>query len=959
MHFRTFHLISGLFVFTVSLIVYLLTLEQSVSFWDCGEFIACAYRLEVGHQPGAPLFLLLGRISTLFASDPSRVALMVNALSALASALTVFFLYASVCLLVSKLFSENKKNLSSMIIIYGSGIIGSLAFAFTDTFWFSAVEGEVYATSSLFTAVVFWAMLRWESEANEPHAERWIFLIIFLMGLSIGVHLLNLLCIPALVLINYYKKHKPTPAGTFKALLVSFLLLGAVVFIFIPWIIKLAAWFDLLFVNVFGLPINSGALTYLALLIAVIIILIRFSHNNKKPILNKIIMAFALLLAGYSSYLVLTVRADANPPINMNRVNNPFALLQYINREQYVSRPLVYGPYYNTPITGIRKKYTMVPEDGKYTKKEINSKYTFDRNHMTIFPRMSSMDPADISAYKRWTGRKNNDPDFSDNLYYFFRYQVGYMYLRYFMWNFAGRQTENQGTGDVMNGNWISGISFIDALRLGPQEKYPMTLKSNRGRNAYYFLPLILGIAGLYFQYKARRRDFTVVMLFFLMTGLATVIYLNEIPATPRERDYAVGGSFYVFCIWIGLGVAGLYHLIRKKIPLVPAALIAISASTVVPVILLFENYDDHDRSGRFIARDFASDYLNSCAPEAILFTNADNDTYPLWYAQEVEGIRQDVRVVLAPFLTADWYIEKLGDWQNKAQPVTLTITPQEYSSGALDYILCYKRTDKPANLRDLIAFIKSNDPRTFVKTNENTRVHYYPTNRVYIPVKNDTTEIHFSVSDHALARHLIVILDIIASNNWERPIYFLSTQVPEQLGLADYLQLDGFAYRLVPEKFDTQGYAGAGSIDTDILYENLMNRFSWGNMNDQGIFMDFNSIRTTNVLGIRNTFARLAEELTLQNKMDKANEVLDRCMMLMPHESVPYDVFVLRIIAAYLNAGNMEKAGQILTQYEVVINQELEYYQSLKPTHLKGLEREAGYTQYISDQIQSIKSRL
>jgi hypothetical protein len=962
MHFKKINTILGWFVFAVAATVYLRTTESTTSFWDCGEFIACAYKLEVGHQPGAPLFLLLGRVFSLFAgSNTGLVAKMINSLSALASAFTIMFLFWTITLLARKVFQKTEElPVSRAIAILAGGLVGALACTFSDTFWFSAVEGEVYATSSLFTAVVFWAILKWEETADAENADRWIILIAYLMGLSIGVHLLNLLTIPAIVLVYYFKKYPLSWKGFLASVLISFVFLGLVVFGFIPWIVKLAAWTDLLFVNGFGLPVNSGALFYLISLATAIILLLKHSHKYQKVMMNKIVMVFMVLFIGYSSYLVLAIRADANPPINLSRVKDPFSLLGYINREQYVIRPILYGPNYNAPVTGYKPRFSYVPVNGKYRKTEVNAKYLYDKKYMILFPRMSSTDPQDIAAYKRWANIKGTKPTFAENLFFFFRYQIGYMYFRYFMWNFSGRQTENQGNGDILNGNWISGIPLIDELRLGPQENYPQTLRSNKGRNIYYLLPLLLGIAGLIYHFNTNRKDFTVVLFFFLLTGIAITVYLNEVPITPRERDYAVGGSFYVFCIWIGLGVLGLAEYLSKKLPAGISIALAFSVSFLfVPALMAKENFDDHDRSSRYLAGDFAYDYLNSCAANAILFTNADNDTYPLWYAQEVEGIRTDVRIILAPFLNADWYIQQLSCWRNDAAPVALTIGTDKYASGKLNYVPYYKRTVQYAKLKDVIEFLKSDDPRAMVRTRDDSEINYYPTNLFSIPVSTDSSSVDFTVNNKALSKNDIAILDIIATNNWQCPVYFLSTQVPRELGLLEYLRMDGFAYRLVPVKHTTDGYAGVGSIDPDTLYDKLMNRFKWGNMNDQEVFMDYNSVRTTSVLGIRNCFVRLAEEYVRLGNSEKAICVLDRCMELMPHEIVPYDIFVLQIITAYYNAGAKEKADRYISQYRDILRKELDYYNSLNNRLVKGVDYEKKFTAYMLQELEEVKKQM
>ncbi len=760
----------------------------------------------------------------------------------------------------------------------------------------------------------------------------------------------------------------------------SFFLLYSLVFILIPLLIRLASWFDLLFVNGFSLPYNSGSLFYIAILGSAIALLIRYSHRAKKIILNRILLGFMVFCIGYSSYIMLSIRAGANPPVNLSRVSDPFSLLGYITREQYVSRPLLYGPYYNAPVIGYKSGYTYIPWKGRYKKTEKNGRYIYDKRFMTLFPRMSSDDLNDIEAYKKWANIKGKPlqvmnrngkqeiifkPLFSENLRYFFKYQLGYMYWRYFMWNFAGRQTENQGNGNILNGNWISGITWLDEARLGPQRNYPATLRANKGRNVYYLLPLLLGLCGIIYQFRRNKRDFSAVLVFFIMTGIAIVIYLNEIPATPRERDYAMGGSFYVFCIWIGIGVAALAALIKRKIPawISLPAVIGLGA-IYIPGLMAKENFDDHNRSGRFVARDFAWNYLNSCAPNAILFTNADNDTYPLWYAQEVEGIRTDVRVILAPFLSADWYIDQLSDWHESAFPVPTTIGITKYASGKINSVPYYKRTDQYANLKDVIEFIKSDDPRTMVKASDDSEINYFPTNFFSIPVGNPkatdlpaATPVDFELKKSYLLKNELVILDILATNNWKRPVYFLSTQVPRSLGFENYLQLEGFAYRLVPEKTQpNDAFYDAGGINADSLYDKLMNRFKWGNMNDPKIFMDYNTLRTTNILGIRNCFSRLADEYSKQGFPEKAIKVLDRCMELMPQQSVPYDIFMLPVIRAYSSAGNTVMVKKISDEYTAILEKELEYYNSLNARWKKGVEYEKRYAEYILQELKSFR---
>lgn len=718
--YRQYNLILGWGVFLVSLIVYLLTMEPTASFWDCGEFIATAFKMEVGHPPGAPFFMLLGRFFTLFAGgDVNKVAVSVNVLSATASAFTILFLFWTVTHLVKKLFSpEEAASPVAMITIFGAALVGSLAYTFTDSFWFSAVEAEVYGTSSLFTAVVFWAILKWENVADEPGANRWIILIAYLMGLSIGVHLLNLLTIPALVMVYYFRKYKPTAKGVVVAMFVAVAILGIVNYMLIPGLTGIASRFELLFVNGMGLPFNSGTIVYLVLLFGGLIFGIYYTHNHGKVLWNTIILSLFVIVIGYSSYAIIVIRSSANTPLDESNPDTVFSLLSYLNRDQYGDNPLLYGAYFNSRPTGMKdEKSSYYRGEDKYFPVDKNRKYTYEPGAKGFFPRMWSSQPKHANEYIYWArmdesklydvqrdaegkpvmnqmGGYSYDrskpiaiPTFGENLRFFFRYQIGYMYLRYFMWNFAGRQNDIQGHGELTKGNWISGINFIDQARLGPQRNLPGFITENKGHNKYYMLPLLLGLLGAYFHYKKHNRDFWVVTLLFLLTGMAIVVYLNQYPLQPRERDYAYAGSFYAFAIWIGIGVAGLIeYLLKKKKSVLTAGLLVLASLILVPGIMVRENWDDHDRSDRYTAPAFARNFLNSCLPGGIMFTNGDNDTFPLWYLQEVEGVRTDVRIVNLSYLTADWYIEQMKHTFYDSEALPISMTREQYLQGKRDY---------------------------------------------------------------------------------------------------------------------------------------------------------------------------------------------------------------------------------------------------------------------------------
>ncbi|MCD4709496.1 MAG: DUF2723 domain-containing protein, partial [Bacteroidales bacterium] len=690
-NFRRYNLILGWGVFLVSLIVYLLTMEPTASFWDCGEFIATAYKMEVGHPPGAPFFMVLGRFFTLFAGgDVTKVAVTMNVLSAMASAFTILFLFWTLTHLVKKFFNAEEQNGQvAMISIFGAALVGSLAYTFSDSFWFSAVEAEVYSTSSLFTAVVFWAILKWENVADEPGANRWLILIAYLMGLSIGVHLLNLLAIPAIIMVYYFRKYTPSVKGVIAALVVSVGILGAINYMLLPGLTAIAGKFELVFVNGMGLPFNSGVIVYALLLFGGLIFGIYMTHKRGKVLWNTILLSLFVIVIGYSSYTVIVIRSAANTPLDESNPDTVFSLLSYLNREQYGDNPLVYGAFFNHRPTSITEgKPSYYKGEEKYYQVNKNREYEYESDAKGVFPRMWSTQERHANEYIYWgrmreaelydvrrdaegnpmmnqmggysydRSRAVGTPTFGQNMRFFFRYQVGYMYLRYFMWNFSGRQNDIQGHGELTKGNWISGIKFIDQARLGPQSNMPASIVDNKGHNKYYMLPLLLGLVGAFFHYKKHQKDFWVVGLLFVMTGLAILVYLNQYPIQPRERDYAYSASFYAFAIWIGIGVAGLIDKVSKsKRSVVTAGALVLASLILVPGIMAKENWDDHDRSNRYTAPAFARNFLNSCLPGGIMFTNGDNDTFPLWYIQEVEGFRTDVRIVNLSYLTADWYI--------------------------------------------------------------------------------------------------------------------------------------------------------------------------------------------------------------------------------------------------------------------------------------------------------------
>lgn len=956
--------LAGWAAFLVSAMVYLLTIEPTASFWDCGEFIASAFKLEVGHPPGNPVFMLVSNFFTLFAfGDTSKIAITVNIMSALASAFTILFLFWTITHLAKKLVVKNGEEPSTaeMIGIIGSGFVGALVYTFSDSFWFSAVEGEVYALSSFFTAIVFWAILKWENEADKPYANRWLIFIAYMMGLSIGVHLLNLLTIPAITFIYYFKKYTPTKWGIVWASLISVAILGGVMYVIIPGTFKFAALFELIFVNGFGLPYNSGLLFYTVLVFGLLGWGVHYTHKLGKVLANTIVLSVTVIMIGYSSYALILIRSSASTPLNENNPSNVFSLMSYLNREQYGDRPLLYGQYYNAPVTTSENKTTYIPKNGKYVESYLKTTYKFDDRFQTIFPRMWSPSEDHGEEYKKWADivgspervtnqngeqEVRNVPTFTENLRFFFRFQMGFMYWRYFMWNFVGRQDDIQSQGGLLNGNWISGIKAIDAIHLGNQDKLTPEQLNQIGRNKYFFLPLILGLLGLGYQFLRDKRNLIVVTLLFILTGIAIVVYLNQYPLQPRERDYAFAGSFYAFAIWVGIGVLAVAEGLKKFLNPTGRVAAATALCLGVPAIMGSQNWDDHDRSGRYTARDFAYNYLNSCAPNAILFSNGDNDTFPLWYAQEVEGIRTDVRVCNLSLLGTDWYADQMKMKAYGSDPLPISMTKDQYVQGKRDIVYIIDRFNQAIELKQVMDFVASDKAETKYQVPNEDPIAYIPTKTYKLNVDKKAvlesktvspkdsslivSEIVGTIKKSYIQKSDMFILDIIANNNWKRPIYFVSPYGDSDVGLNEYFQLEGFAYRFVPIKTKQANYLSIGRIDVDILYDNLMNKFHWGRMNQPDVNIDHNNQRTTTVLRIRNNFNRLAEELLLQNKKDSALKVLDRIVELMPQKKFPYDLFTLGTAELYYRLNETEKANRLVKDHLKATTDNLRYYFSL-----------------------------
>jgi len=978
-NFKKYNLLLGWLSFIIASGVYLLTLEPTVSLWDCGEFIASSYKLQVGHPPGAPLFMMIARFFSLFAGDAGQVARWINTVSALASGLTIMFLFWTISHLLRKFMIKEDKDITfpNLLIVLGGAFVGAMAYTFSDTFWFSAVEGEVYATSSLFTAVVFWAILKWENIADEKHANRWIILIAYLMGLSIGVHLLNLLAIPAIVLVYYFRKYEVNRKGVIKAVLVSFLILGGIMYGIIPGVVKIASWFDYFFTNFVGLHYNTGFLIYLLILLGGLAYGIYHTQVvNPRSVLNTVLLGATVIILGYSTFALIVIRSLADPPMNENRPQHVYALLSYLNREQYGDRPLIFGHQYNDEIKEVvyRKPVIVINEKtGKYEEAYKKPELEYS-GHKVLFPRMYSRENTHKNVYYEYGSIKDkNNPSYLDNLEFMVRYQFGFMYFRYFMWNFVGKQNDSQANGSILEGNWLSGVSFLDKARLGNQTALPDKWKNDPSRNKYYFLPLLLGLIGLFYHYEKNKKDFWVVMALFIMTGIAIVFYLNQTPNQPRERDYAYAGSFYAFSIWIGLGVAGVFSLVRSRIKDNLAAAIAVVFSfAFVPALMARENWNDHDRSGRYTARDIARNYLESCEKDAILFTNGDNDTFPLWYAQEVEGIRTDVRIVNLMLFNTDWYIDQMKKKAYDSDPLPISLPWDKYKDGTNNSIYI-RGNDKWASLDYILSFVKSDDPRSKLELRSRQKVDYIPTQKMILPVdsltvlENGTVKpenadkivrdlrIELKPNDQVL-KGILAELDLLGSNHWKRPVYFVTGGNEGALGLERYFQLEGLAYRLVPIETKEKSFLEVGRIDTDILYDKLMNTFTWGRMNEPDVYLDYYHVRTFNVIRFRNIYTRLAMALIQEGKNEKAAEVLDRCMELSPREKLPYDrniggitfpdekggfIHHEGIIEAYYLCGETEKANALLKEYYNDLSLEFTFYNSLKPRFKYSVQQE------------------
>jgi hypothetical protein len=1032
---KQFKLVNNLFgwlVFAVATVTYYLTIEPTASFWDCGEFISCAYKLDVGHPPGAPFFMLIGRFFANFASDSTQVAKMINTMSAMFSGLTILFLFWSITHLAKKIVPKDAQNmtLGEVITIIGSGLVGALAYTFSDTFWFSAVEGEVYAFSSLFTAVVFWAMLKWEDVAEEPHADRWIIFIAYLMGLSIGVHLLNLLCIPALVLIYYFKKSRNvTTKGTLLALLGSIGLIAVVLYGIVPGFVNMAGWFDLLFVNVLGFSFNSGAIFYVILMAAlliwglyetfsgkslqrmkvafcaniimvgipffgehfmvwivlcgIVIALSFFWKGLNQKLMNTTLLSLMVMVIGYASYGVTVIRSNAKPPMDQNSPNNMFSLERYLNREQYGETPLFYGQTFASDINWKVDGSNCVPEYKKggplWNKKAKKSPDEKDRYEITgyqqdpvmnpecnmFFPRMYSNRADHIQAYKEWSGFKGTPvtvdrcgqsstvykPTMAENLKFFFSYQVNFMYWRYFMWNFSGRQNDIQGNGEIQNGNWITGIGFIDNMLVGDQSKLPSVLKENKGHNTYYLLPLLLGIIGLLFQTMRGDKGiqgFWITFLLFFMTGLAIVLYLNQTPFQPRERDYAYAGSFYAFAIWIGLGVAGIVEALKKFLPHTPAALATSLLCLGVPVLMACQNWDDHDRSNRYTCRDFAKNYLSSCDRNAILFTNGDNDTFPLWYVQEVEGFRTDVRVCNLSYFQTDWYVSQMCRPYYESAAFPISWSEDLYFNGKRDMARIFKLTNDSISVEMAMNWVKTDDPQYKQVPGYSEAMDYIPASKLYLDV-NPQEVIQNKYMDpkynafivkrlnmnlegkQYLGKQELMTLEMLLNNHWKRPIcYAVSVDESQFLGLKSSFLMEGLAYKVAPIVSPN----GTPVVNSDKMYDLMMHKFVYGNIQDKKVYLDENVLRMC--MTHRLMFVRLIQTLCFEQKWDMAEKAADYCEKMIPTATVPANYSSIDLAEAYYEMKRPQKAERLINEAARIAIENLDWTYDLKPSQYR-----------------------
>jgi len=1028
-NFKKWNTILGWFSFFIALITYSLTVEPTVSFWDAGEYILTSSKLQVGHPPGAPLFQMMGAFFSMFAMDPAQIGFVMNMMSAFSSAFTILFMFWTITLLLKKIIGftnasgeENKSNeqltKQQYIAILGSGLVGSLAFTFTDSFWFNAVETEVYAMATLIMSVLFWLGLRWEQDMHKPRGNRWLILIAFIIGLSFGVHFMGLLTIPAIGLIYFFKNYKEVTVKNFiVANVVAVAILLVIFKLLAPNILRYFSVLEIFFVNTVGLPFNSGTIIALVLLVGAIYYGLDYTRKKNYIHLNTAILCVTFIMIGFSSWTMLPIRANANVVVNENNPSSARELLAYYNLEQYPETHLFYGPQFTDQYSGLDEIEPYIDDKPKYEKDEVNGKYVvvndykkakqnYNHKHASLLPRMWSPDNA--KNYLMFTGildfklkpeyqleeelRKSifdfrtdlsngligyedyhnflkqfgqyldiEKPSLISNIIYMFEYQLGYMYWRYFMWNFTGKQDDIQGKYDN-HGNWISGINFIDEWHLGlSQENLPSDVKNNKGRNTYYFLPLILGLIGLFFLFNRDKKVFWNMLVFFLFTGIAIQVYTNVRPFEPRERDYSLVGSFYVFALWIGFGVYAIYDGLRKYVSsnlLAPS--ITLVCLVLVPGILAANNWDDHDRSNKYTAEAMARMYLDSCEENAILFTIGDNDTFPLWYAQEIEGHRTDVRIINTSLFQTDWYIDQMKRKSYQSDPIPSQFTHDQYKHGTRDYIAKRLVSRDTLMIKDFLDFVGSDEPRTklsYIIRQQGDDPNNYPSQLVnsnYLPVENIRIPVNkenvlkygivkekdadkivdyidIKIGGSALFKNRLLMLDIIANNDWKRPIYFTGGAYNEEdyIWMKDYLQLDGLCYKLVPIKtpVDRANPFDMGRVDSETMY-NIVKKWDWGNSNSPDIYHDVET--RTNSITYRGNLARLVEQFINEDKPKKAEEIADLAMEKMPVEYFGYYTLLEPYISAYYEVGAKEKARKLFKDVSIKYQENLNYYSSL-----------------------------
>ncbi len=999
MNFKRINNITGWVICIIACSVYIMTMEATGSLWDCGEFASSAYKLQIPHPPGAPLFVLLGRLF-MAPFDPQHAATGVNLMSALSSGFTILFLFWTITHFARKIVQKDGAALSNekIIGIMAAGVVGALAYTFSDSFWFSAVEGEVYALSSFFTAIVFWAMLKWEHNVTEEEeqgvkghftkADRWLILIFYLMGLSIGVHLLNLLTIPAIVMIYYYKRYKVTKWGAFFAFLIGCVITGLIQKAVIQWSIKGAGNMDILFVNDFGAPFFVGFGFFFVLIGILVYFGLRIAKKKDWNFLKLGLWSFSFMLLGYSTYFTTMIRSNADPSVDMFNVDNPVSLVGYVSRDQYGDWPILYGQDFTAEIQETKSTDIYIKSNGKYEKNGRKVEYVYAPEDMHFLPRMwdQSNDQGHADYYASWAGiSKNKDgswerpPTMAENIGFFINYQINWMYWRYFLWNFAGKQDDIQGVsmGNVRDGNWKTGIGFVDQMRLGNQDNLPDSLKNNKANNKLFALPFVLGLIGLFYQLKKDKRDLLVTGLLFFFTGFAICLYLNQAGNQPRERDYAYVGSFYAFAIWIGLGVMYISEWILpfvKKLGL--ANMIAgIACLLLVPVLMASQEWDDHDRSNKYLARDLATDYLESCAPNAILISFGDNDTYPLWYAQEVQGIRPDVRVINSSLLGTDWYINELRYKVNNSDPIDPIWSKSQVEGSNRDAIFhAPKAGIDPNQYMDLYTMMKdyagSDDPAKMEQGRDGSLLNIYPSKKVSVPVdinvvkSNGTvnaddsvvSEIKFDIQKNVLYKNDAAILNIIAANKWKRPIYFTSPY--SELGFGDYLRQDGLTYRLVP--------VFNGDVNKDWIFDKLMNKFVFGNANKPGVYFDEENRRHLN--SIRLAYAQAAGNLADAGRKEDAKKMLHRADQMMLEENFPYGMvsrnqqhnqISLQFMYAAYRAGDTTLAQKVSKAVKKDMEQQAAYYESLSDSRRDNLSMEEERNQGMLRSLMAIEQQF